>query len=200
MYFFLHVLPEVVSAVFSFLVEWFLFQEQPSLYGGTLSPLVTAWLYTAMMLAVWLLPIFYDACRRKGGMISTALNLLPAEVIFGGEFLYRLPLAGVAVLLLCGVVLWLLWYACYRRDADAWDAGKRGIEYDKASPQESPGRRADLRAHYIASAAGPQPVRHSCAPRRSGPDGDSLLRNLLRDRFVLPRRFGSQRSDRKSLN
>ena len=25
MYFFLHVLPEVVSAVFSFLVEWFLF-------------------------------------------------------------------------------------------------------------------------------------------------------------------------------
>lgn len=175
MYFFLHVLPEVVSAVFSFLVEWFLFQEQPSLYGGTLSPLVTAWLYTAMMLAVWLLPIFYDACRRKGGMISTALNLLPAEVIFGGEFLYRLPLAGVAVLLLCGVVLWLLWYACYRRDAD-------------------------LRAHYIASAAGPQPVRHSCAPRRSGPDGDSLLRNLLRDRFVLPRRFGSQRSDRKSLN
>ena len=45
MYFFLHVLPEVVSAVFSFLVEWFLFQEQPALYGGTLSPLVTAWLY-----------------------------------------------------------------------------------------------------------------------------------------------------------
>lgn len=133
MYFFLHVLPEVVSAVFSFLVEWFLFQEQPSLYGGTLSPLVTAWLYTAMMLAVWLLPIFYDACRRKGGMISTALNLLPAEVIFGGEFLYRLPLAGVAVLLLCGVVLWLLWYACYRRDADAWDAGKRGIEYGFAA-------------------------------------------------------------------
>ena len=78
MYFFLHVLPEVVSAVFSFLVEWFLFQEQPTLYGGTLSPLVTAWLYMAMMLAVWLLPIFYDACRRKGGMISTALNLLPA--------------------------------------------------------------------------------------------------------------------------
>ena len=74
MYFFLHVLPEVVSAVFSFLVEWFLFQEQPTLYGGTLSPLVTAWLYMAMMLAVWLLPIFYDACRRKGGMISTALN------------------------------------------------------------------------------------------------------------------------------
>lgn len=55
MYFFLHVLPEVVSAVFSFLVEWFLFQEQPALYGGTLSPLVTAWLYMAMMLAVWLL-------------------------------------------------------------------------------------------------------------------------------------------------
>lgn len=52
MYFFLHVLPEVVSAVFSFLVEWFLFQEQPALYGGTLSPLVTAWLYMAMMLAV----------------------------------------------------------------------------------------------------------------------------------------------------
>lgn len=97
MYFFLHVLPEVVSAVFSFLVEWFLFQEQPALYGGTLSPLVTAWLYMAMMLAVWLLPIFYDACRRKGGMISTALNLLPAEIIFGGEFLYRLPLVGVAV-------------------------------------------------------------------------------------------------------
>ena len=97
MYFFLHVLPEVVSAVFSFLVEWFLFQEQPALYGGTLSPLVTAWLYTAMMLAVWLLPIFYDACRRKGGMISTALNLLPAEIIFGGEFLYRLPLVGAAV-------------------------------------------------------------------------------------------------------
>lgn len=96
MYFFLHVLPEVVSAVFSFLVEWFLFQEQPALYGGTLSPLVTAWLYMAMMLAVWLLPIFYDACRRKGGMISTALNLLPAEIIFGGEFLYRLPLVGVA--------------------------------------------------------------------------------------------------------
>ena len=39
MYFFLHVLPEVVSAVFSFLVEWFLLQEQPALYGGTLSPL-----------------------------------------------------------------------------------------------------------------------------------------------------------------
>lgn len=97
MYFFLHVLPEVVSAVFSFLVEWFLFQEQPALYGGTLSPLVTAWLYMAMMLAVWLLPIFYDACRRKGGMISTALNLLPAEIIFGGEFLYRLPLVGAAV-------------------------------------------------------------------------------------------------------
>ena len=52
MYFFLHVLPEVVSAVFSFLVEWFLFQEQPTLYGGTLSPLVTAWLYMAMVLAV----------------------------------------------------------------------------------------------------------------------------------------------------
>lgn len=119
MYFFLHVLPEVVSAVFSFLVEWFLFQEQPALYGGTLSPLVTAWLYMAMMLAVWLLPIFYDACRRKGGMISTALNLLPAEIIFGGEFLYRLPLVGVAVLLLCGVVLWLLWYECYRRNMDA---------------------------------------------------------------------------------
>ena len=130
MYFFLHVLPEVVSAVFSFLVEWFLFQEQPALYGGTLSPLVTAWLYMAMMLAVWLLPIFYDACRRKGGMISTALNLLPAEIIFGGEFLYRLPLVGVAVLLLCGVVLWLLWYECYRRNMDAWNAGKRGKEYD----------------------------------------------------------------------
>ena len=130
MYFFLHVLPDVVSAVLSFLVEWFLFREQPALYGGTLSPLVIAWLYTALMLAVWLLPLFYDACRRKGGMISTALNLLPAEVIFGGEFLYRLPLAGVAVLLLCGVVLWLLWYECYRRNVDAWDAGKRGVEYD----------------------------------------------------------------------
>ena len=105
MYFFLHVLPDVVSAVFSFLVEWFLFREQPALYGGTLSPLVTAWLYTALLLAVWLLPLFYDACRRKGGMMSAALNLLPAEVIFGGEFLYRLPLAGVAVLLLCGVIL-----------------------------------------------------------------------------------------------
>lgn len=130
MYFFLHVLPDVVSAVFSFLVEWFLFREQPALYGGTLSPLVTAWLYTALLLAVWLLPLFYDACRRKGGMMSAALNLLPAEVIFGGEFLYRLPLAGVAVLLLCGVILWLLWYACYRCDVDAWDAGKRVIEYD----------------------------------------------------------------------
>lgn len=63
-------------------------------------------------------------------MISTALNLLPAEIIFGGEFLYRLPLVGVAVLLLCGVVLWLLWYECYRRNMDAWDAGKRGMEYD----------------------------------------------------------------------
>ena len=124
MYFFLHVLPDVVSAVLSFLVEWFLFREQPALYGGTLSPLMIAWLYT------WLLPLFYDACRRKGGMISTALNLLPAEIIFGGEFLYRLPLAGVAVLLLCGVVLWLLWYECYRRNVDAWDAGKRGVEYD----------------------------------------------------------------------
>lgn len=177
MYFFLHVLPEVVSAVFSFLVEWFLFQEQPALYGGTLSPLVTAWLYMAMMLAVWLLPIFYDACRRKGGMISTALNLLPAEIIFGGEFLYRLPLVGVAVLLLCGVVLWLLWYECYRRNMDAWNAGKRGKEYD--TPQKPPGRRADLRAHRLASAADPQPVRHPCAPRRSGPDRDSLLQNLL---------------------
>ena len=66
-----------------------------------------------------------------GGLVGTmALNLLPAEIIFGGEFLYRLPLAGVAVLLLCGVILWLLWYACYRCDVDAWDAGKRGIEYD----------------------------------------------------------------------
>ena len=143
MYFFLHVLPEVVSAVFSFLVEWFLFQEQPTLYGGTLSPLVTAWLYMAMMLAVWLLPIFYDACRRKGGMISTVLNLLPAEIIFGGEFLYRLPLVGVAVLLLCGVVLWLLWSECYRRNMDAWDAGKRGMEYDILRRRN----RRDRRAH-----------------------------------------------------
>lgn len=130
MYFFLHVLPDVVSAVLSFLVEWFLFREQPALYGGTLSPLVTAWLYTALMLAVWLLPLFYDACRRKGGMISTALNLLPAEIIFGGEFLYRLPLAGAAVLILWGVAAWLLWYECYDRNVNAWNKGKRGIEYN----------------------------------------------------------------------
>lgn len=130
MYFFLHVLPEIVSAVFSFLVEMFLFQEQPELYGGTLSPLVTAWLYTVLMLAVWLLPIFYDACREKGGIAVIALNLLPTEIIFGGEFLYRLPLAGVAVLILWGVAVWLLWYECYDRNVNAWNKGKRGIEYD----------------------------------------------------------------------
>ena len=177
MYFFLHVLPEVVSAVFSFLVEWFLFQEQPTLYGGTLSPLVTAWLYMAMMLAVWLLPIFYDACRRKGGMISTALNLLPAEIIFGGEFLYRLPLVGVAVLLLCGVVAAVVRVLPPQYGRLGCGQTRQGIRHP--SPQEPPGRRADLRAHHLASAADPQPVRHPCAPRRLGPDRDSLLRNLL---------------------
>lgn len=130
MRFFLHILPDIVSALFSFLVEWFMFYEQPELYGGALAPRTVAWIYTALLLAVWLLPIFYDACRSKGGMMSTALNLLPAEIVFGGEFLYRLPLAGVAVLLLWCVAMWLLWCECYRRNADAWDKGKRGIEYD----------------------------------------------------------------------
>lgn len=123
MYFFLHVLPDVVSAVLSFLVEWFLFREQPALYGGTLSPLVIAWLYTALMLAVWLLPLFYDACRRKGGMISTALNLLPAEIIFGGEFLYRLLPSPVSPCFFCAA----LFCGCCGMSATAamWTLGMR---------------------------------------------------------------------------
>lgn len=130
MHFFLRILLELVSALFSFLVEWFLCYEQPLLYGGALSPVVTAFLYTVLLLVVWLLPIFYDACREKGGIAVIALNLLPTEIIFGGEFLYRLPLAGAAVLILWGVAAWLLWYECYDRNVNAWNKGKRSIEYD----------------------------------------------------------------------
>lgn len=130
MHFFLRILLELVSALFSFLVEWFLCYEQPLLYGGALSPVVTAFLYTVLLLVVWLLPIFYDACREKGGIAVIALNLLPTEIIFGGEFLYRLPLAGAAVLILWGVAAWLLWYECYDRNVNAWNKGKRGIEYN----------------------------------------------------------------------
>lgn len=130
MHFFLRILLELVSSLFSFLVEWFLCYEQPLLYGGALSPVVTAFLYTVLLLVVWLLPIFYDACREKGGIAVIALNLLPTEIIFGGEFLYRLPLAGAAVLILWGVAAWLLWYERYDRNVNAWNKGKRGIEYD----------------------------------------------------------------------
>jgi len=129
MRYFLHILPEIVSAVFSVFVEWFLFHEQPALYGGELAPLTIAWAYTILLLAVWILPTFRNACRRKGGMICTALNLLPAEVIFGMEFIYRLPLAGAAVVIVWCAAAWLIWYECYRSNVDAWDAGKRGTEY-----------------------------------------------------------------------
>lgn len=129
MHFFLRILLELVSALFSFLVEWFLCYEQPLLYGGALSPVVTAFLYTVLLLVVWLLPIFYDACREKGGIAVIALNLLPTEIIFGGEFLYRLPLAGAAVLILWGVAAWLLWYECYKAsDLIAGYVGQTAIQ------------------------------------------------------------------------
>lgn len=91
MHFFLRILLELVSALFSFLVEWFLCYEQPLLYGGALSPVVTAFLYTVLLLVVWLLPIFYDACREKGGIAVIALNLLPTEIIFGASSFTACP-------------------------------------------------------------------------------------------------------------
>ena len=129
MRFFLHILPEIVSALFSIFIEWFLFHEQPALYGGELAPLTIAWSYTALLLAVWILPIYRNACRRRGGIFSTALNLLPAEIIFGVEFVCRLPLAGTAVFILLCAATWLIWYERYRRNVSVWDEGKRGTEY-----------------------------------------------------------------------